>query len=72
MCYGFGMKYRFNLRAVREGKNITQAQLVRIMGEPQWRVSRWETGVVLPDADQIIRLAVALGVTPGMLFERLK
>jgi len=66
------MKYQFNLRAVREGKNITQAQLVRIMGEPQWRVSRWETDEVKPNADQIIRLAAALGVTPGMLFERIK
>lgn len=66
------MKYQFNLRSVREAKGITQAQLVRMLNEPQWRVSRWETGAVHPNSVQIIRICAALGVTPGSLFERIK
>ncbi len=66
------MKYRFVMKEIRESAGIKQAQLVTILKEPQWRVSRWENGVVQPDAEQIIRIAEALHVAPGKLFRRVK
>lgn len=60
----------FDLNAAMQKKGVSQAMLVKLMGEPQWRVSRWMTGLVKPDADQIVRIADALGMAPGQLFKR--
>ena len=46
----------FNISAARRAKKLTQAQLADQMGVDQALVSRWESGKVSPNKDNLSRL----------------
>jgi len=45
------------LKELRKEKDITQEQFAEIMGVSSRTVSRWETGVNMPDLDLLIQIA---------------
>lgn len=53
-----------HLRQLREEQDWTQEALGARVGTPPTAVSRWERGLVVPEAAQVARLARALGVPP--------
>lgn len=57
------------LRKLRTEKGLSQRQLGRLMFINHSTVTRWESGVRLPDATMIPRLAKCLGVNANTLFE---
>ena len=50
------------LRELRRSQKLTQEQLAEELGVSNRSVSRWETGVNLPDFDILLRLAARYGV----------
>lgn len=50
------------LRQLRREQNLTQEQLAEALGVSNRSVSRWETGVNLPDFDLLLLLAGRYGV----------
>lgn len=50
------------LKELRKEKNMTQEQFAEIMGVSNRSVSRWETGMNLPDLDLLIQIADYYGV----------
>jgi transcriptional regulator with XRE-family HTH domain len=57
-------------RRLREGHNLTLADLARRAGISSAMLSRLETGRVSPSLETIVALAQALGVTPSALMQR--
>ena len=55
------------IRALREKKELTQAQLADILGVSSKAVSKWETAKGLPDISLLSPLAEALGVSVSEL-----
>lgn len=53
--------------AIREGRQVTQADVAQMVGVKDATVSRYEAGKAEPDLGMIVLLAAALGVTPGWL-----
>lgn len=51
------------IKALREKRALTQAQLAQIIGVSDKAVSKWETGKGLPDLSLVAPLAKALGVS---------
>ena len=51
------------IKALREKKGLTQAQLGEILTVSDKAVSKWETGRGLPDISLLEPLALALGVS---------
>lgn len=51
------------IKALREGKNMTQSELAAIIGVSDKTVSKWETAKGLPDISLLQPLAQALGVS---------
>jgi transcriptional regulator with XRE-family HTH domain len=58
------------IRAHRAKRKLTQRQLADIVGVEQGYISRLERGLQEPGPDVLRRLADALGVSPGALYER--
>ena len=56
------------IKAFREKKNMTQAELADRIGVTDKAVSKWETGRGLPDITLIEPIAKALGLSVGELF----
>ena len=56
------------IRALREAKGMTQAELAEALGLSQPAIVQWETGKNEPTAFNIRRLADLFGVPPGDLF----
>lgn len=56
------------IRRLREEANLSQQQLAAAMGTTQTGVSNWETGVSLPRARDLPRLASVLGCSIDALF----
>lgn len=56
------------LKPHREEQEVTQALLARRVGVSVGTVRRWESGARTPGADDIEKLARALGLHPGDLF----
>ena len=56
------------IRALREAKGLSQAELAEALGLDQTTVSAWERGVSEPTVFNLRRLADLLGVEPGELF----
>jgi len=52
------------IRELREGKNLTQAELARRVGRSRPAIAQWEEGVASPDLGFIAALAFHLGATP--------
>lgn len=51
------------VKQLREGKNMTQAELAERIGVSSKTVSKWETGKGLPDITLLQPLAQALGIS---------
>jgi len=66
------MEYNENLRnnliRLRKERNITQEVLAEALGISVQAISKWETGVSLPDIMQLPRIAQFYGVTIDYLF----
>lgn len=57
------------IKALREGKNLTQEELCKKIGVSQSAIAKWETGDSLPRADKLPQLAQILGCKIDDLFE---
>ena len=55
------------IRALRETKGLSQAELAEALGLDQTTVSAWERGISEPTLFNLRRLAAVLGVEPGDL-----
>ena len=51
----------FDIAAARRAKKMTQAQLAESMGVDQAAISRWESGKVSPNAENLKKLKEILG-----------
>lgn len=51
----------FDISAARRAKKMTQAQLAEAMGVDQAVISRWESGKVSPNKQNLLRLKAILG-----------
>ena len=51
------------IRELRKERGITQEQLADVLGESRQAISKWETGISIPDTTMLIPLADLLGVT---------
>lgn len=58
-----------NLRKYRKVRGLTQRQVAQILGlKSPSMVSRWETGTVLPDLQNLFRLAILYRTMVDALF----
>ena len=55
------------IRRAREEKGISQEKLSEFVGVSRQAVSKWETGLAVPTAENIGRIEQALGLQPGAL-----
>lgn len=62
-------KYLSELRAER---NLTQLQLGRLIGVSNRVISKWETGISVPDADAILSLSEFYGISADSLLKEKK
>jgi transcriptional regulator with XRE-family HTH domain len=53
--------------AVQVRKDLTQADIAKMVGTTAATMSRWESDVATPKEDALAKLAKALGVTPAYL-----
>lgn len=60
-------KFIERLKALREEKGVSQAQLSKATGLSQSAIAFWETGKRIPNAQAIIILARYFGVTTDYL-----
>ena len=56
------------IRSLRLSRNMTQEQLASALGLSPQAVSKWETGVTMPDIQLLPDLSELLGVTIDGLF----
>lgn len=67
------MNFTENLRALREKKGMTQEQLAEQMEVSRQTVSKWESGVSLPEMEKMIQLTELFGCTmDGLLKGNMK
>ena len=59
------------IRALREGKKLTQEALALRIGFKSNTISRWERGAMKPQDDSLFMLLKELGVTIGQLYKGL-
>jgi transcriptional regulator with XRE-family HTH domain len=59
-----------NLWIARKRAKLTQKQLGKRVGASNIMISRFETGVTIPKADVLKRIATELGVTTDYLMEQ--
>lgn len=52
-----------NIKAIRESKNMTQAEVAKILKVSRTTVTMWETGESMPRAEKLIQLAEVLNCT---------
>ena len=58
------------IRNIRKKLKLSQLQLGQMIDKPQTTISDWETGKSLPDINEAVKLAKALGVRlPDLLEE---
>lgn len=57
------------LRALRNERKVTQAELAEMLGVSNRSVSRWENGTTMPDFDLLIELAKYYGVEIGEILD---
>ncbi|MDY0277174.1 MAG: helix-turn-helix transcriptional regulator [Acholeplasma sp.] len=56
------------LKELRKRAKMTQYDVAKQVGITQAHYSRWENGLYLPDANQILQLCNIFGCTPNDLF----
>lgn len=52
----------------RKEKNITQSELAELLGITDRAISKWENGICMPDASNILELCDILNITINDLF----
>lgn len=57
------------IKELRLEKGLTQKYLADVLGVDQSAVTKWETGVALPTADKLPKLAQLLGCTIDELYQ---
>lgn len=55
------------IKVYRKEKNLTQGQLAELIGVSTQAISKWETGVGMPDISQIVPLACVLDISTDKL-----
>lgn len=58
-----------NIRVCRKARGLTQGELARELGLTAQTVSKWETGMAVPDLNNLCALASALQVTADWLLQ---
>ncbi len=57
------------IKEFREHRELSQRDLANYLGVDQSAVAKWETGVSLPSADKLPKLAQLLGCTIDELYD---
>jgi transcriptional regulator with XRE-family HTH domain len=68
--HGMPMGHLKGLSALRKRMKLTQADLAEMIGVGQPTIQRWESGKREPDLDQLVNLALTLGVEPSALIDQ--
>lgn len=63
------MRHELQIARHRKLRRLTQQGLADRLGVEQPTIQRWESGARTPDANDLIRLADALGIAPGDLYQ---
>ena len=58
-----------NIRVCRKARGLTQGELAQELGLTAQTVSKWETGMAVPDLNNLCALAAALQVTVDWLLQ---
>lgn len=58
------------IRRLRKERNFTQEELAEQLGVTAQAVSKWESGIGMPDISQVVPLATVFGVPTDVLFGR--
>lgn len=58
-----------NIKSARKIKNLTQAQVAKIMNMTQQQYSRFENGVFELNYQQIYQICQLLDITPNEIFD---
>lgn len=61
------MNYYERLKDLREDKDLTQADIAKLLGTTRQQVSKWETGVQMMGVDKYIKLALFYNVSVDYL-----
>lgn len=61
------MKYFERLRDIREDRDLSQADVAKLLQSTQQQVSKWETGEQMMGVDKYIKLAVYYNVSVDYL-----
>lgn len=56
-----------NIKTFRKSKGLSQEELADVLHVVRQTVSKWETGLSVPDSDMLIALSEALGVSVSVL-----
>lgn len=59
-----------NLKALREAKNMSQADLAAVLGVARSTIAMWETGQNMPSTKILLSLASALNCTTDDLLKK--
>ncbi len=65
------MSYKFDrqkLTELREKKKFTQSKLGKLVGRQRQTINYWESGVMLPTIQSLLKLSDVLDVQPGHFF----
>lgn len=62
------LRFAQNLRQLRNAKNMTQAQLAKMLGVDQRTISAWEKGVCEPSLALLIQISEIMDETLDGLF----
>lgn len=57
------MEFHEKLQELRKQKNLTQEELSEILFVSRTAISKWESGLSVPDAGMLVRIAGALDTT---------
>lgn len=57
------------IKALREGRGMTQAELARRLGVTRSGVNAWEMGVTVPSTQYVVELALLFGVSTDYLLD---
>ena len=60
-------KFSTRIKELREDKKLSQSQLGKVLGYTQVCISRWESGERMPNANDIIAVAIFFNVTTDYL-----
>ncbi len=58
-----------NIRHLRKARKLSQKELAELLGVSNKTVSKWETGLGLPDIQMIVPLSQALGVSTDAILK---